>query len=83
MSEQTQAQKKMILEHFLHGKTLTQAEAYDKYGCFRLSARIREIELMGYTVQRSRECAQNRYGKQVYYVRYSMPEQEAINNAIT
>lgn len=79
MSEQTQVQKKMILEHFLHGKTLTQAEAYDRYGCFRLSARIREIELMGYTVQRSRECAQNRFGKQVYYTRYSIPEQEATN----
>ena len=42
MSKQTHAQKAMILEHFLQGKTLTQAEAYDRYGCFRLSARIRE-----------------------------------------
>ena len=79
MSEQTHAQKAMILEHFLQGKTLTQAEAYDRYGCFRLSARIREIELMGYTVERCRECAQNRYGKQVYYTRYYIPGQEAIN----
>lgn len=38
------SQKDRILRYMLSGKKITQAIAYEKFGCFRLSERIREIQ---------------------------------------
>ena len=43
-------QREAILAHLISGLTITQAQAYELYGCFRLSERIREIKKMGYGV---------------------------------
>ena len=40
----TQSQTARIHEYMKKGNTITPLEALDKFGCFRLSERIREIE---------------------------------------
>jgi hypothetical protein len=40
----TESQNKKILSHLLAGKTITPMDALQKYGCFRLSARIFDLE---------------------------------------
>lgn len=39
----TDSQNKSILSHLRTGETITQLEAYNKFGCTRLSARIYDL----------------------------------------
>lgn len=39
-----------ILTHLQSGKTLTPLEALDKFGCFRLGARIHELKRDGHDI---------------------------------
>ena len=65
------SQTARILSHMLEGKAITALEALDLYGCFRLSARIKDIErLYGFTPCRDRVQVKNRDGKDVYVTRY-------------
>lgn len=41
-----------ILNHLKQGKPLTGLGALNRFNCFRLAARIKNIEAMGYTVPR-------------------------------
>jgi hypothetical protein len=43
-----------ILDYLLAGNSITPVEALNKFGCFRLSERIREIQGLGYWVDRER-----------------------------
>jgi hypothetical protein len=47
MSQTTQ-----ILEYLEHGHSITPFEAFDLFGSFRLSERIREIQAKGYTIEK-------------------------------
>ena len=44
------SQKQRILQWMLEGNTITPIEALNKFGSFRLGARIAEIKEMGYIV---------------------------------
>lgn len=44
------SQNNRIFEHLRDGGTLTPLEALDKFGCFRLSARIKNIKDAGFNV---------------------------------
>jgi hypothetical protein len=46
------SQTQQILNHLKQAKPLTGLEALDTYGCFRLAARVQDIENMGYVVSR-------------------------------
>lgn len=43
-------QRERILSHLQSGKTITAIEALEQFGCFRLSARIKELKNMGYCI---------------------------------
>ena len=43
-------QSEAILNHLKAGKTLTPLEALDRFGCFRLAARIIELRRDGYNI---------------------------------
>lgn len=43
------SQNKEILDHLKSGKTITPTEALDKFGCFRLGARIKNLRKKGET----------------------------------
>ena len=47
-----QTQTQMILEDLTAGCKITPMIALLEYGCMRLAARIGDIELLGYTVNR-------------------------------
>ena len=48
---ETQTQKESILRHLQSGRTITPLEALNLYGCYRLSARIRELRDEGYEIK--------------------------------
>ena len=46
-------QKALILKHLLRGMSLTPLEALNRFGCFRLGARIYDLRREGYTIDRT------------------------------
>lgn len=46
-----EAQVSMILNHLKQGKSITPIEALNKYGCFRLGARIADLRKEGYNIK--------------------------------
>ena len=44
------SQNKKILNYLLKGKKLTPIDALEKFGCFRLSARILDLRKEGYDI---------------------------------
>lgn len=67
------SQTKQILEYMKQGNKITPLEALRKFGCFRLTSRIWDIErLTGVRIKRERIKVQNAEGKQVYVMQYSL-----------
>lgn len=65
------SQMSRILSYMLEGHTITPIEALEKFGCFRLGARIKDIEKhLGRAPQRDRVTVKNRDGKEVRVARY-------------
>lgn len=50
--KQSQSQGKMILSAMLNVERLTQLEAYRRFGCTRLGARIYDLTNQGYRIER-------------------------------
>lgn len=59
-----------VLEYVKTHRGITQAEAYEAFGCLRLSERIRELADLGYVIEKTWETSENRYGDKVRYMRY-------------
>lgn len=69
------SQEKKILNYLLAGNTITPIEALDKFNCFRLGARIKDIEKrLGYPPERKRVKVTNREGKDVWVAQYWIEE---------
>jgi len=67
------SQTKQILEYMKQGNKITPLEALRKFGCFRLTSRIWDIErLTGIRPKRERIKVQNAEGQQVYVMQYSL-----------
>lgn len=65
-------QKEMILKHMqMHGG-ITAAEAMEKYGIYRLSARILNLRKDGVQIISEQKKSRNRYGKAVRYDCYKL-----------
>lgn len=47
----TMSQKSRILNHLKTGKAITQIEALNLFGCFRLASRIEELRSQGYDIK--------------------------------
>jgi len=50
-------QTEMIRAHLLSGDEITPIDALEKYGCFRLAARIKELRDEGMTIKTTKESA--------------------------
>ena len=50
MKNKTQSQNKSILNHLESGKTITAIEALNKFDCFRLAARIKNLRDSGHVI---------------------------------
>lgn len=64
-------QANAILNHLLHGYTITQLEAIDQFGCTRLAARINDLRKRGYHIQMDR--VQSTTNPHIYYGKYRIP----------
>ena len=47
----TMSQKSRILNHLKTGRAITQIEALNLFGCFRLASRIEELRSQGYDIK--------------------------------
>ena len=45
-----ESQEDKILSYLMQGKTITSIEALNKFGCFRLAARISDLGKKGYSI---------------------------------
>jgi len=63
-------QELMILEYMHTHQGITQAEAIDVFGCYRLGARIYDLKQRGIKIDRIMEEGVNRFGAKVRYARY-------------
>jgi len=45
------SQNERILAHLERGKPITSLDAFKRFGCTRLAARIRELKLAGHAIQ--------------------------------
>jgi len=65
-------QTERILTYLQEHKTISQREAIDLFGCYRLGARIFEIRELGFSIKKEMEKGVNRFGEPVYYARYCL-----------
>ena len=64
------SQTKAIKDYLEAGNSITSMEAYDKFGCTRLSARIFDLKKAGYNIQTIMMEGQTRYGTTTRYAKY-------------
>ena len=69
------SQNKEILEHLKSGKTITPTEALDKFGCFRLGARVKNLRNQGYQIDTQIEWNAARTKR---WAKYSMSDTEPL-----
>jgi len=62
----------MILRDLKRGRKITQAYAYEKYGCMRLSARIFDLREEGNDIKMTMIPVKNRYGDTCMVAQYRM-----------
>lgn len=65
-------QTERILRHLNDYGSITALDALREYGCMRLGARIWDLKHQGHDIKTTFETAENRYGKNVSYARYTI-----------
>ena len=69
------SQCKLILNYLKENGTITQREAIDLFGCYRLSARIYNLRALGYAIVTNVRESINRWGKVSRFAEYKLIEQ--------
>ena len=67
-------QNDRIMRHLREYGSITQAEAMNEYGIFRLASRISDLRNEGIKIKRTMETGRNRYGEKTAYARYELEE---------
>jgi hypothetical protein len=65
-------QTEVLYEHLKKYGTVTQIEAFEKYGIFRAASRIHEMRKAGIAVDSTLKTGKNRYGVDVRYAEYRL-----------
>lgn len=65
-------QNAAILARLESGQGITSVEAYENFGCTRLSARIKDLRDAGVPIVTVRETGVNREGRKISWARYWM-----------
>lgn len=71
-SKHTRSQCDKILAHMQSGKGISQYEAAQKYGCYRLSARIWDLREQGYDISKTMVTKKNSEGNSVSFAVYRL-----------
>ena len=61
-----------LLNHFIQRGSLTTFEAFERFGCTRLAARVLELSRKGYRFKKEPVKVTTRYGATVPVVRYTL-----------
>lgn len=61
-----------IQKYLEEGNSITSAEAYEKFGCTRLSGRIFELRKRGFNIITEMVEGRTRYGNYCQYARYTL-----------
>lgn len=75
-TKHTKTQCDKILKYLMAHKGITQAQAVEKFGCYRLSARIFDLKEQGYDIRTIRCVKKNDEGNVVQFAKYVL---EGIN----
>lgn len=75
VSGATLTQKEMILRFMRDFGSITQLQAAEEFGCYRLSARIWDLKADGYSIKSEIMTRKNRYGKTVPFAKYTLVEE--------
>lgn len=67
-------QRDKILRYMQNFGSISQMEAVQQFGCYRLGARIHELKKQGVGISREMEHTRNRYGEPVSFARYRLEE---------
>ena len=66
-------QRQAILNYLLkHKKGITSKDAFEKFGCTRLSGQIFELKKKGHNIVTEYEVVKTRYGRGVEIARYKL-----------
>lgn len=65
-------QAQELYQHMVEHGTLTQIEAYEEYGCFRVASRIHEMKKAGIPIVKTMKTGKNRYGVECRYAEYRL-----------
>ena len=68
-------QAEQLYEHLKTCGSLTQIEAYEEYGCFRVASRIHEMKKAGIPIVKTMKTGKNRYGVECRYAEYRLGEE--------
>ena len=63
-----------VLEYMKRYGGITQAEAYERLGCVRLSGRIYDLKAKGHKITSTNVAGTNRYGEPCHFARYTLKE---------
>lgn len=73
-----ESQTSAILKHLKEKGSITSMEAFNLYGCTRLSAKIFDLRKDGYIINSEKETVLNRYGNTCVYARYVLLGQPTV-----
>lgn len=68
MEKHTESQCTQILHDLIAGKRITPIDALEKYGCFRLSARIKDLRKDGWVIKTEIVRTRSRKRMAQYYM---------------
>lgn len=71
-------QRERIVRYLKDNGSITAYEAVIELGILQLSARLVELEKMGYSFERERMTRRNRYGEMISFMRYSFPKNSEV-----
>lgn len=67
-----------ILAYLMGGNTLTAVEAFNKFDCMRLAARVKDLRDMGYPIYTRIGSRINRKKQEVTFAVYSLKERAIL-----
>lgn len=70
-------QNQEILAYLQSGNSISQAQAIDLFGCYRLGARIFDLRKKGHDITTENVTKKNRHGKPVTFAVYKLAEVSA------
>ena len=72
MNERKRTQADRVIRYMMEFGSISQLEAFNELGVFRLASRISDLKKRGYPIASKTETVKNRYGEKCYIKRYSL-----------